>query len=200
MGLLITSGPATEPVTVSEVKTALRIGGYDEDSHISNVIKRARAWCENLCERAFITQTIRYTIDDFVNQVPREAAVPGLIYLPRPRLIAVTGITYVDSSGTTQTLSSLLYQTDADAEPARIAPIYGGLWPTARNQLAAIRITYTAGYGAASAVPEGIKNGIIALVGHMLENREATANGEPLADFVPYMERLLSEFIVRRYA
>lgn len=200
MGLIITSAPTIEPVTVEQVKTGLRIDGYEEDLYIPSQIARARRWCENFCQRAFITQTLRYSFDDFANQSRKEVPVPGLIYLPRPRLIAISSITYVDYAGTTQTLSSTEYQSDTDAEPARVAPIYGGSWPTARNQLASIRITYTAGYGAtAASVPDGIKQGIIALVGHYLENREATASGEPISSFVPVMRDILSEYIVHWY-
>jgi uncharacterized phiE125 gp8 family phage protein len=95
------------------------------------------------------------------------------ILVPRPPLISVSSITYVDGNGTTQTLSAAAYKVDTDSEPGRITPAYGYCWPTTRAEINAIAITYVAGYATRAAVPASIKQAMLLLIGHWYENREA---------------------------
>ena len=52
----------------------------------------------------------------------------GIVEL-RPPLQSVTTVTYVDPSGTTQTLASNRYVVDVNNEPGRMAPSVGSVWP-----------------------------------------------------------------------
>tara|TARA_R100000458_G_C8228917_1_gene211186 strand:+ start:276 stop:896 length:621 start_codon:yes stop_codon:yes gene_type:complete len=180
MRFKVTTGPASEPISTAEAKTQLRIDGSSEDTLIGEYIKAARGLLERQMRRAFITQTITLKLDKFPTDdgKPRKSLEQGFggngtILLPRSPAIAITSVQYVDTNGATQTLSSSLYEVDTTSEPARLHPAYDEDWPDTREIENAVTVTYTAGYGAASDVPEELRLAIRLLVGVYFEQREA---------------------------
>lgn len=160
-----TVAPAAEPVTRAEAQAYCRVTDGTEDTLFENWIKTARTAAEHYTRRAFITQTWRLTLDYFPT---------WRIQLPRPSLIAVSSVTYINESGT-QTVSSSDYRIDADHEPGILEPAIGDVWPAAGLVSGSVKVTYTAGYGASgSSVPEDIKDSIKWFVAWKNENREAT--------------------------
>ncbi len=103
----------------------------------------------------------------------------GRIPIPRPPCVSVDKVEYRRTSdGAWTELVSTEYDVDTVSEPARLLPAYGKTWPPARAQANAIRITHTAGYGAApSAVPADIRHAAKLTVAHWNEHREAVAMG-----------------------
>lgn len=175
--LKVITEPSTEPVTLAEAKLHCKIEVDDDDAEVAIQIKAARRRCESRCKRAFVSTGLRYTLDEFPQFTPtdrlRQSAPSQIpIKLPRPPLISVESITYVDTAGVTQTLSSSLYRV-LDGHPGRVVPIYGSSWPSTRAQHDAVTVNYTAGYGAAAAVPETLKLAILMLVAYWYVNREA---------------------------
>lgn len=165
MNLRVTTGPTDEPVTLAEFKAHQRIDGTDEDDLCGSYIVTARTLCELQARRSFVTQTLQLRLEEW----------PSCAYirLPRPPLQSVTSVTYVDSAGSTQTLSSGDYTVDGGGEPGRIWLAYGKSWPTETLRPGpAITITYIAGYGAAAYVPPIYKHAIQLTAGHFYENRE----------------------------
>lgn len=164
----VTSEPAAEPVTVAEAKAYLRIDHDDEDDLFTEWIKAARAEVEAWCGRSLVTQTRQLKLDCF----------PGrAIELPYPPVQSVSSVAYVDTAGDTQTWGASNYVVDLHSLPPRLDAAYGIAWPTTRDEVGAVAVTYVAGYGAASAVPSGIKLAIKSLVGDFHEHREATTEG-----------------------
>jgi len=138
-----------------------------EDTLLSGFIVAAREYCEGFQNRAFITQTWEGALDDW----------PEIINVPLPPLqIAGFKIEYYGTDGIANLLAPADYQVDARGYKARVAPVYGGSWPTAILQpLSGIVVTFTAGYGAlATDVPERVRTAIKLLAGHLYEHREAT--------------------------
>ena len=165
-----TVAPAAEPVSVIEAKEHLRVDIGDDDTLIEALITAAREYVEQGSRRALVTQTWRLNLDQF-------PAGPE-IELPRPPLQSVTSVTYRDSDGTTNTLSSSIYEVDTDSTPGRIRLAYGEDWPSdTLAETNPVRITFVAGYGDADDVPRRWKQAILLLVGHWYENREATISG-----------------------
>jgi uncharacterized phiE125 gp8 family phage protein len=156
--------PSTEPITTAEAKSHIRVDVSTEDTLIDDYIKVARRLSERLTRRSFITQTITLKLDGFSG---------GEIVLPRSPAQSVTSIQYVDTDGATQTWSSSLYDVDTSSEPARVTPAYDEDFPDTRAVANAVTVTYVAGYGSASDVPEELRLLIRLLVGHYFENREA---------------------------
>ena len=61
----LVSAPATEPVSLAEVKSYLRIDGTADDAVLTILIASARRSAEEYTKRAFITQTWQLTLDRF---------------------------------------------------------------------------------------------------------------------------------------
>ena len=174
------SGSGDRPVTVSEAKEHLRIVDFtDDDTYIGALIDAATTWCEDYCDRTFAHKHYTVAFDDF----------PSLrIELPRPpvQLASVAAnatvtISYVDTSGTTQTLTwaqsgSQDFRLDRDHVPSLIYPLYLQDWPSVRLDDKSVQITYLAGYGGAANVPTPAKHAIKMLVGHWYASREAVGS------------------------
>lgn len=180
--------PTVEPVSLDEAKEHLRVLSDDTDAEIESMIVAARQMVESgeswSLERSLITTTWRVVLDRF----------PKCIELPRPPLISVSSITYVDTNGTTQTLSPSLYQVDSHNEPGRIVPAYGQVWPVTRDQINAVTVTYTAGYGAtAASVPMGIKQAILLCLGDLESYRQGTITGT-IVNVLPHIRALLNGY------
>lgn len=166
--LRTTVQPAVEPVSLDDFKLSQRISWDDEDSLLLSYLLAARVYTENYCRRRWITQTCAMAMDFF----------PGFeLRLPIAPVQSIAAITYTDYTGTTQTLSSSQYLVDLYREPARITPIYGGIWPITREQLNAAQVSFVCGYGGATAVPELAKRSIVLLAANWYENREPFPDG-----------------------
>ena len=141
------------------------------DTLINILIAAARSGAESRLNRFLVSQTVDLYLDCF----------PTWEIKLRP-LQSVAAITYIDTGGLEQTLAASGYLVDAISEPARITPAYGKSWPTTRHQNNAVKIRFVAGYGAASAVPECIKNWMFIRIKQAYDNRDMTTSGS-LAEF-----------------
>ena len=187
--LKLISGPASEPVTLSELKAQCRVEHSAEDDLLTAYGIAARQQCESILERALITQTWARMLDCF----PWSE-----IELGKPPVQAITSITYVDTSGATQTLSSSAYVLDPTGEePGFVLPAYGYTWPTTLDTAGAVTITFTCGYGAAAAVPDAIKTWIRMRVATLYRFRESIGAGMSMQE-VPsrHLDGLLDPYRV----
>lgn len=190
MAVTISSPPAIEPITLTELKLHLRVDGTDEDTLIESLLTVARAHCESFTRRQFITATLVLNLDKFPSD--------EVILLPYPPIQSpLTSVKYYDADGTQQTLTVTTdYVVDVASEPGRLMPAYGKSWPTTREIMNAVEITYKAGYGLKTAdVPEGLKAAIKLLATHLYERREAVS--EKSLNVVPLaIESLLWQYRV----
>jgi uncharacterized phiE125 gp8 family phage protein len=181
----ILTPPSWEPVSLAEAKSQCRVVDTSvDDNDISFYITAAREFVETVTRRAIPQQQWELTMDEFPGRQVDDYRPPtwryGIIRVPRPPLISVDLVQYVDPGQSTQpftytTLSSITdYQVDANTEPGRIAPAPFTVWPPT-NPLAmqAVKVHFTAGWASANLVPARLKQGIRLLVGHLYENREA---------------------------
>lgn len=183
-GLSLYSGPAVEPVSLTEAKAHLRVTATDEDTLISSLIVAARQWVEEQTYRALVSQTWDLQLDKFPSG-------DEPIRLPRAPLQSVTSITYTDTAGASQTLSATLYVVSATRQPGVIRPAYGQVWPEAQDKPDAVTVRFVAGYGAAAAVPELLKSAIKLLVAQMFEQREPTVVGTATSEVPLSVSRIL---------
>lgn len=171
----------TEPVTVAEVKTHATIYVPDHDSMIESIlIPAARRAAEQETGRSIAASTWEVWLDEF----------PDEIELPYPPILAVTEITYVDQDGVTQTLSPSAYVLDAKSEPGWVLPAEGTTFPSTADIANAVKVRYTAGYGADC--PADVKLWILAQVRHFYDNRGAVVQGGSVAA-LPYLSGLLDK-------
>ena len=163
MGYRVTSQPATEPCTAAEAKLAARLTATGLDSLItSDYIPAARRLCEQRTGRSLITQTIVYSAENW----PAGDEIP----LEHGPVASITSITYRDTNGTTQTLSSAAYELrrDSDYSSACVCLLPGYSWPSLGDYENAAIVTFVAGYGAASDIPKELRAWVIAAVAEML--------------------------------
>ena len=179
----ITTSPAVEPVSLTDMKLHLRVTSTADNDLITSLIQAARQWCEDYENRAYITQTITAKMDSFCNEIE----------IPKPRLQSVTSIKYIDVDGNQQTLSDSCYDVDIYGEPGRITLAYNQSWLGIRGDVNGIEIIYKAGYGdAAPAVPKKTIAAIKLLAAHLYENREASLVGVAASELPMGVESLLN--------
>ena len=65
-GLVVETQPAREPLTVIEVRDALRLDDDVDETLVMSFIIAAREWAENYTGRALITRTMQQWLDGFV--------------------------------------------------------------------------------------------------------------------------------------
>jgi len=131
------------------------------DPLLNLLIASARSAAEAITRRALVTQSWDLYLDAFP---------PWRLELPKAPLQSVDAITYVDTDGNTQPLDPALYLVDPVGEPGGIAPAYGLVWPVTRWQRNAVKVRFTCGYGAAGAVPQGIKGWMLMRIATLFEN------------------------------
>lgn len=165
--LYLSAAPVGEPITIDEVKAQARISHVEEDDYLIGLIRAASEWGEAITGRAFITQTWLLKLSRFPDCA---------IELPKPPLVSVTSVKYLDLAGVEQTWGSANYiVTGAAAETTRgrIQPAYSiGYYPSTLAVPDAVRILYVAGYGATAAIPQGIKTALAKHVAAAFQNRE----------------------------
>jgi len=160
------------------------------DPEITALIKTARHAAEGYTRRALVTQTWDLKLDSFPYWT---------INVPKPTLQSVTSITYIDADGATQTLAADQYLVDTSSTPARITPVFGGVWPVTRWQNNAVTVRFVAGYGLAAAVPDGIKAWMILRVKHLFDNSDivsVSARGQIAEMPRSLVDGMLDEYIV----
>jgi uncharacterized phiE125 gp8 family phage protein len=192
MGYKLKTAPSVEPISSTEAKLHLKIDSdTTDDTLIAALITAARESCENYCGRAFINQTWEATFDAFPDD--GDYSLP---LLPSP-LSSITSITYKDTAGVTQTVSSSVYEADTYAVPGKACLKYSQSWPSAMEIQNSVLVTYVCGYGsAASSVPAPIKAAILMLVGHLYEHRESVAVGVSVVEMPQGVSYLLDPYRV----
>lgn len=196
MGLIQTTAPTAEPVTLADAKNHLRIDDdiLNDDALITLLISAARKYGEMLTGRSWMTQSWKLQLDSFYPS----ADCGQVIELDRGIVQSIDSITYLDTSSTQQTMDLTLLAKDLVAMPARISPKFGTVWPIALPQIGAVQINYTAGYGStAASVPEGIRQWMLVRISTLYEHREeveqvARGKIEPM----PFIDSLLDPYKV----
>ncbi len=175
MALSLHTAPVGQALDLAAVKLQCRMGDLsDEDAYFAGVLIPAVAdRAEASTRRALLTQTWDLVLDRFPSGTGLE--------LPKPPLISVTFVHYLDTAGVTQTWSSSLYLVEAPAGPrcarGRIELPFAGIWPITLDQPGAVTIRFVAGYGAGSDIPPLLTMAMLMDVGTLFENRESVLTG-----------------------
>lgn len=201
MSLILYTGPTVEPVTLGEVKAHCRAETASEDGLLAAYILAAREHIEQYTRRALCTQVWDFKLHyDWPMRWDTETKQRVIgIDLPLPPFQSVASVTYVDTAGATQTLAADQYQavsTNWRSREGVIVPAYSVIWPEVRNQMNAITVRFTAGYGGVNAIPHAMRAALMLLVGHMYEHREAVVAGSPMVELPLGVAHLLNPFRV----
>lgn len=172
----VVTPPASEPLTLAEVKEFLRVDHSDDDATLAIFIAAARQLCESYTRLALLPTTFEEYFDDFPQYT---GTYKDEIRLSRSPVSAVTYVKYIDGNETTITASASDYKTDLISQPARISPDNG--WFGTHETINAVFIRYVAGYANAASVPAPLKHGMLLVIGDMYENRTDSVKRLPTA-------------------
>lgn len=171
-GLKVSVNPTAEPLSLDETKLYLRVDHSEDDALILGMISAARQYAEAVTKRSFTTQTMQMYCDQFPDD--------DTLNIPRP-FYTTTDVAlkyYLSGSTTPTTFPSSSYWVDDSVEPGRLVLRDNSDWPTSDLRSAkAIEVTFRSGYGGQPDVPDGIKIGMLSLIGHWYTNREAVVVG-----------------------
>lgn len=175
----LVTGPAVEPISIVEAKAHLRVDHDDEDELITALIVAARSYLDGhsgILGRAIVSQAWRQDFSGFHDRMR----------LPVGNLISVSAITYYDNDNATQTLSADIYTTFSDSIGPYVTLKPDQTWPSTYTRPDAVRVAWTAGYGAtAASVPEAIRQAMLLMIGHWYANRE-TVNIGNITSEIPF--------------
>jgi uncharacterized phiE125 gp8 family phage protein len=170
-----------EPITLADARLHLKLdasgspASHPDDELVRALMQAAREWCEDYTRRAFVQRTVRLNLDRFPEYI-------GDIELWSPPVASVTGITYLDEDGASQTLATSVYTVDLDVLPPRITLKLGQAWPATADLPQAVKVTYLAGYAPTTSpadyranVPASVKAAMKLIIGDLYQNREAQA-------------------------
>lgn len=153
MGSIVqTVEPVAWPVSLDELKAQLRITHNDMNAELLRYIEAATEYAQEYQWSQLCTATYVERFDGFPCEFrPRRSPVQS-----------VTSLAYVDTGGSTQTLTAVTdYTVDAYAKPARVVPAYNKTWPATLGHVNDVTLTYVAGYGDADDVPDEIRMAIL---------------------------------------
>lgn len=163
MPLILTTPPAAEPVSLAEAKTHLRVTHADDDAYIARLIVAARRAVEQATALRLVTQGWSL----FVDRWPDCPALP----LQLAPVTAISDIITYGDDDTTATVDPAHYYLDHASRPARAVLRDGRTPPRGGRPVNAIEVRFTAGFGAATAVPEDLRQAILLTLAHWFDHR-----------------------------
>lgn len=177
MTLKIITPVAVEPISLAEARRHLNLPGafdspqltHHKDSEIEVWISSAREQAESYTGRALAVQTLELALDEFPADELR---------IPRPPLVSITSVKYIDGDGVEQTVSPSAYTLDDYSQPSWILPAIDTSWSTTRAVVNAVKVRYVAGYSNPSdspqthPLPKSIRSAMLLAIGYLYENAE----------------------------
>jgi len=180
------AGPAEEPVSLAEARAFLRLDSEAEDGLVSTLVAAARLHVESVTGRALVNQSWRLVLDAW----PTDCVVT----LPVSPLVSLTAITAYDEDGDDHAVPMAQFEAATGVTPARlILPRTVAGMPVLRERFG-IEVDYVAGFGEADDVPSDLKRGVLALVAHWFEHRDAVLVAGSGAVIPPGFNQMISPY------
>lgn len=154
-------------MTLAEAKLFLRVDTTDEDSLITSLIVAARERAEQHTQRQLVTASYLFTCS---NATINHKTGNYEVLLPLPPLASVESVQVTDTNGNVSTVNASTYRVVKDGVPGKI--VFSTLPSFDATRDDAIKVAFTCGYGAAAAVPQGIKTAMYWMIAAMYQNRE----------------------------
>lgn len=187
-GNRLVTAPAIEPITIRELKQALRIDSDSEDEYLGSLVQECTKELEDATDIAMISQTWRLTLDRWPTQGKepwwdgvRDGHINILhgpqngvdVRLPRYPLASITSCTVYDEDGTSSAVTvGSTFDVDTASMPGRLTLQRGATWPVALRANNAIEVVYVAGYGSEPEnVPAPLRRAIRQMAAYAYEHR-----------------------------
>ena len=188
MGLVLKTAPLTYPVTLEEAKAHLNILNNEDDVLISFLIGVATEQAEEITNLQLMRCTYEMTMD----------ILPDRFEIKKPPLHAVEKIEYIpDGLSSYALLDPSKYMVDTTVAPGVIIRSSDATYPALSWRVNAIRVTFTAGYSDAAAVPKSIKQWMMIRIATLFEHREEIVVGVSVTPIQNnYNDYLISKYRV----
>ena len=222
MHVRIVTPPTQEPVTLAEAKEHLRLEESRDDSYVQTLITAARQYVEKVSRRAVLVQSLELQLagfrgDDKLDLTPSYVAAtpqpyPSSTNRFQPFIELIGGhlaetpsvvVTYLDTSGAQQTLSSSAYVVEGAQFDSRLGRIWlnttgGYSWPDVLSRFDAVRVAYNVGWQTPQNVPAPIKQAVLLLISQLYEFRTPTITGTIATNIEFTLDALLSPYRLTR--
>ena len=179
---VLETAPAVEPISLAEAKSWMRVDHSEDDALIAMLIDAAVAHCDGykgVYGQAMVNQT---WYQDFECFTPKMRLPVGPVL---DAAKATMTVVYADADGLDVEVDPSNYYLFTDELGAYVAPAPTYSWPGTQTRADAVRITWTAGFGAAAAdVPANFKMPLLYLVAQWYEHREPIIIGSA-ANMIP---------------
>jgi len=186
MALVMTSGPAAEPVTLQEAKAHLRVDHAFEDVLISSLILTSRLHVEAALDLALIDQSWTLQLDRWPDS--------GIVDIPLSPVKTISAVRVKDANGVVTVIEPESYMADKASRPARVV-FEPGSQPQSGLRAGGIEITFTTGFGTQpSSVPAPLRHAILMLVAHWYDNRNLAEAGSAAARIPEQISDLIAPF------
>lgn len=140
----------TAPILLADAKRQLRVATSDDDTLIQGMLDAALAQAEAYCGIRIGQPTLSLKCDSFED----------FGRIPEAPIRSVTSVTYIDTAGNTQTLSTDVYEARLEGLAPAIVLKYGQQWPATRMG-SRITVVVDAGY---ASLPANIKSAVLLLL------------------------------------
>lgn len=188
MTLRLITPPSSEPVTLSDAKTWLRVSHSEHDGLITELLTGARETVEHQTGLALIRQSWTETLDHWPQA--RLSGCGQAFRLARGPLIAVDAVHVRDRSGQLQLWDPAEYRVET-GEAARLIALLPFSLPIS-DRPGGIEITFTAGFGdAADSVPAPLVEAVLRALSQSYGADRGEGASSPQD---PQIQRLLAPF------
>ena len=205
-GIVVTTEPTQEPVTLQEVKEHLRLDDGIDERLLRPMIETARRFAEQHLGRRLVSTTLTQTYDvaqDFDEPLWEGTKLGADIQFYKRYLTlsdspvqSVTHVKTYDDADTATVFASSKYYVDNAREPARIVLRKGETWPSSLRVANGIEVQYVAGYSSIYAIPEPIRMGILQHIAHLYEHRGDMY--EAKSPYPPMLQTLYAPYVIHK--
>ena len=197
-GLVINTAETEYAITLAELKAQVKVEDSNDDTVLTIIQKASHAWAREYTQRSLTTRTLELFIDSVYpkDKVLKEGIYLGVdldltrrgIGLPFSPVASVTSVQSFDDSNNATTFVSTKYHLDSASVPSKVVLKNGENFPTATRAVNGIKVTYVAGYGASSAVPQDIKSACLIYGAYLYEHRgDRVFSGADHVQSAPYI-------------
>lgn len=170
MALQLRTGPATEPVSLADAKSFLKVDGTDDDFLITSLITAARVYIETGTGKILVNEEWSFFKDKWPSK--------NILHLPLAPLVSIDAIHLHHEGGTYDVVPEEAYELDLVSRPGRLKWRETPEITATVRQFNHIEVRFTAGHGgAATDVPKDLIEAQMMLIAHWYEQREPIGFG-----------------------
>lgn len=180
------TGPVTDPLSLDEAKSHLRVDHTDDDFYIRRLIKAAKQHIEKISNYVIVSSVWAAYCDEWPSD--------QRIYILKYPVTAISKIEYYASDDATE-YTELAAASFDKAEKYNPPVILLKDTPSLGDKLNAVKITFTAGHAnnITDPVPENIKQALLILINHMYDNRQDEIVGSSVSRFTKDYEYFIDK-------